>query len=71
MFTGWAHEWAVVPRCGPVVPGREPAAGAPVVSLAALLVPLAACSDGGGQGSEETPEEVLAAAKVALTRPAA
>ncbi|MGZ5405334.1 MAG: LppX_LprAFG lipoprotein [Nocardioides sp.] len=36
-----------------------------VVSLVALMVPLAACSDGGG-GSDETPEEVLAAAKEAL-----
>lgn len=37
-----------------------------VVSLVALLVPLAACSDDGGNGSGETPEEVLAAAKEAL-----
>lgn len=33
-------------------------------SLTALMVPLVACSDGGG--SDDTPEEVLAAAKVAL-----
>lgn len=36
-----------------------------VVSLVALMVPLAACSDRAG-GSDETPEAVLAAAKEAL-----
>lgn len=35
------------------------------LSLVALMVPLAACGDGGG-GSDQTPEEVLAAAKEAL-----
>ena len=37
-----------------------------VVSLVALVVPLAACSDAGGGESDATPEEVLAAAKEAL-----
>lgn len=39
-----------------------------VVSLAAVvaLATLPACSAGGGEGTEETPEDVLAAAKVAL-----
>lgn len=37
-----------------------------VLSLVALMVPVAACSDGGGAGSDETPEEVLAAAKESL-----
>ena len=39
---------------------------APVVALVAMLVPLTACSDDAGGGSDETPEEVLAAAKQSL-----
>jgi lipoprotein LprG len=37
-----------------------------VVGLAALVVPLASCSDEGGAGADQTPEDVLAAAKEAL-----
>jgi lipoprotein LprG len=43
---------------------RGAASLAALAALAALT--LAACSDGGTEGSEETPEDVLAAAKVAL-----
>lgn len=48
-------------------PHRSRSRGARVaVSLTVLLVPLAACSGDGGAGSDETPEEVLTAAKEAL-----
>ena len=45
---------------------RGAASLAALAAVTALATTLGACSDDGGHGSEETPEDVLAAAKVAL-----